>query len=217
MGDWPIFQAQVDAIDLADHPQRLRFSGEASSMSYPSICAYCGESASRQIVVQKVFRIASSGEDLTRHEIQQAAVPFCEACIGRHRQQERTLTAPQRWLASLATGLTVSGVGSSFMAVFFLPDALRALRRPGFPLPLAVVAFFALIGYSSLRGAWSDTARRRVPPQTEITRAFDFGCSDRTLFGKASFTCSIRSQSFAAALVALNAQRVLRADSGAAD
>ena len=208
MRDWPIFEPQTSACDLAPHPYRVALRGQLHQLRQPPLCAFCGAGADRCIPVLKVFRDPGGGDGVTGYCVDTAAVPYCPSCTARHGHERRVLSPIQRVAVSLATGLTVSAVGSVFMAFVLLPAAWRALWMPGFPLPLAVVLAFAAIAASSLAGAWRETARRRVPPQTEVTRAFDFSPTGAPLFGELGFVCSIRNADFARAFVAANQERV---------
>ncbi len=181
----------------------------SKGLNYPWLCPYCGQSASQCLLVEKVFRQAGSGDGVTCYQVEQAQVPYCDDCIAQHKHEQRLLTWTQRQIVSLDTGLTVSALGCSFMALLFLPVALRDIGRPGFPLPLVVVAFFALIAYSSLSGAWKQNAYRRVAPQTRITLAFDFSERYTPLFEAARCTITIRNPAFAESFVALNRQSLL--------
>jgi hypothetical protein len=208
MNAWPIFQPQDSASDLANHPHRVVLVPTSAGLAYPALCPYCGKAASRRILVQKVFRQAAAGDSVTSYRVEQAEVPYCDDCTLQHERERRVLTWPQRMVVSLATGLTVSGLGSIFMALLFLPAALRDIGRPGFPLPLVVMLFFAWIAYSSLSGAWKQNAYRRVAPQTSITLAFDFSESYAPLLDAARCTYAIRNAAFAEAFIALNSERV---------
>jgi len=193
--------------DLADHPHRVQLVHDAAGLVYPALCPNCGNPASRKLEVPKVFRRTYSDAP-TSYSVESVVAPYCNRCIAHHEHEERKLSWPQRLAVSLASGLTISAFGSVFMASVFLPDALRELTRPGFPWLLVVVAFFALLAYGSLAAAWQQTAHRRVPPQTSITRAFDFSESHAELFDEPRSTYSIRNREFAAAFTALNRERI---------
>jgi hypothetical protein len=212
MSAWPIFQPQDTASDLANHPHRVQLVGSTMAHCYPWLCPCCGGAASRRIVVQKVFRESAGGDSGTSYRVQQAEVPYCDGCIARHEREQRLLTWPQRVAVSLATGLTISALGSAFLALLFLPQALRGLGQPGIPWPLVVVAFFATIAYSSLSGAWTQNAHRRVAPQTSVTLSFDFSDCHAPWFDTAMCTYAIRSAAFAQAFTELNSKRVRRFD-----
>ncbi len=141
MTAWPICQPQDSADDLADHPYRVVVIAGSEGLNFPALCPYCGSAASQRIRVEKVFRQTSTDDSLTNYVVEQVDVPFCDGCIAQHKREQRALTSPQRMVVSLATGLSVSAFGSAFMALVFLPAALRDIGRPGFPLPLVVVAF----------------------------------------------------------------------------
>ena len=208
MISWPIFQPQDSASDLASHPHRVTLLEGSGRPNFPELCPNCGKAAFGRIVVQKVFRHTAAGDSVTTYVIQQAEVPYCDNCAAQHHREQQLLTRPQRVVVSLADGLTVSALGSGFMALVFLPAALRSVAQPGFPLLLVVVAFFVLIACSSFSGAWEQNTYRRIPPQTSITLAFDFGESYSQLFKAARRSYAIRNAAFAQAFIKLNQQFV---------
>ena len=208
MNTWPIFQPQDSASDLANHPHRVTLLEGSGRLNFPELCPNCGHAAFGRIVVQKVFRQTTTGESVTSYLIKQKEVPYCDNCIAQHHREQRLLTRPQRVVVSLATGLTVSALGCGFMALVFLPAALRSMAQPGFPWPLLVVAFFLLIAYSSFSGAWNQNTYRRVAPQTTVTLAFDFGESYAPWLKAARCTYAIRNAAFFQAFFKLNQQLV---------
>ena len=161
---WPIFQPQDSASDLADHPHRVTLLAGSEALRFPPLCPNCGNTAHGSIAVQKVFRQAPADDSVNSYVVHQLDVPYCDDCKALHDREQRLLTPQQRVAVSLATGLSVSAVGCVFMALLFLPAALKDVGRAGFPLPLVVVAFFALIAWSSFSGAWKQNAHRRVIP-----------------------------------------------------
>lgn len=215
MNSWPIFKPQDSARELADHPHRLQLV-HSSGLVYPALCPNCGDPASRNIIVEKVFRRASNTDTPDGYVIEAASPPYCDRCIAQHERELRILSWPQRVAVSLATGVTIAALGSGFMALLFLPDAVRDLAHPGFPWLLAMVLFFSLIAYASLSSAWNENAHRRVPPQTSVTLAFDFSASYAELLDTPRATYSIRNAAFAEAFMALNQERVWNPDSPAA-
>jgi hypothetical protein len=207
MKDWPIFIPQDSARDLVDHPHRVQLVHDAAGLVFPALCPHCGAAASRKIDMHKVFRRTYNDAPAT-YTIESASVPFCDRCIALHEHEARTLSWLQRVAVSLASGVTISAIGSGFMAYLLLPDALRELARPGFPWLALIALFFALLAYGSLWTAWTQNAHRRVPPQTRVTRAFDFSESYAELFDAPRSTYSIRNRTFADAFIALNRERV---------
>ena len=208
MNPWPIFQPQDSASDLVNHPHRVTLLEGSGRPNFPNLCPNCGKAAFGCIVVQKVFRQAAASGSVTSYLIQQAEVPYCDNCTKQHHREQQLLTRPQRVMVSLADGLTVSALGSSFMALVFLPAALRSVAQPGFPLLLVVVAFFVVIAGSSFSCAWKQNSYRRIAPQTSITLAFDFGERYSPLFTAARCTYAIRNAAFAQAFMKLNQQLV---------
>lgn len=208
MNSWPIFQPQDSASDLVNHPHRVTLLEGSGGPNFPDLCPNCGKAEFGRIAVQKVFRQAASSDSVTSYVMQQAEVPHCVNCAEQHYREQQLLTRLQRVVVSLADGLTVSALSSSFMALVFLPAALRSVAQPGFPLPLVVLAFFVVIAGSSFSGAWKQNTYRRIAPQTSITLAFDFGERYSPLFKAARCTYAIRNAAFAQAFVKPNQQLV---------
>ena len=204
MKAWPIFEPQDSASDLAGHPHCVTLLADSVALRFPPLCPHCGNTARGSITVQKVFRQTGSGDFVTTYVVHQLGVPYCDGCKALHDREQRLLTPQQRVAVSLATGLSVSAFGCVFMALVFLPATLKDLGRGGFPLPLVVVACFALIAWSSFSGAWTQNAYRRVAPQTSITRAFDFSEGHAPFMGAARRTYAIRNAAFADAFIKLN-------------
>ena len=200
MKDWPIFEPQAASRDLADHPHRVQLVNRTLAM--PALCPNCGAAAARSLVVRKVF-VNADTEDRTI-DIESLAVPYCDRCIALHEREVCALSWPQRLAVSLATGLTLPALGAALLALLVLPDALRELTRAGFPWPLALVAALACMSWFCLASAWKRTEHRRVPPQTSVTRAFDFSASHAETFDEPRSTYSVRNAEFFKAFTALN-------------
>jgi hypothetical protein len=205
MRSQPIFEPQRSSSALADHPHRMTLVHGGAGLAYPALCPNCGETASKRIDVQKVFERYSDGYEYVTATI---GVPYCDRCIAEHRRELRTLGWPQRLVVSLVTQSTIGALCFGVAALAFLPAALRDLTRPSFPILVLVVSCCALIAYWFLAQSWSSTAHRRVPPQTSITRTFDFSDSHAEAFDAPRATYSIRNAAFAEAFMALNRDRV---------
>ncbi len=200
----PIFEPQSTADELADHPCRLLLVESPGGPAFPPLCQYCGQPASGRLGVSKVFRVRDSSGAPDDYVIRSLEVPYCGECIARHHQASRPIGWMRIAAVSMADGLSVSAAGCALMATMLLPGGLASLFQPGFPLPAVIVLGFGAIAWSSAKGAWRQTAHRRVPAQTPISRAFDFTDADGALFAPRRTTYSIRNPAFAEAFRVLN-------------
>lgn len=72
-------------------------------------------------------------------------------------------------------------------------------------LLLGLGALFLLGSYACFRNSWSTNQYRRIPPQTSITRSFDFGDDDSSLYRTVKRTYALRHPIYAEAFARMNA------------
>ncbi|MFN3324914.1 MAG: hypothetical protein ACK5AZ_15560 [Bryobacteraceae bacterium] len=161
--------SETRGVELTGLPGLLRF---------PLICAHCGHAASGRILIEKVF--STTHRDHLDHEIVGAAVPFCPRCAAQHEREVRRVTSWKRVLMCFRSAVMLGVLGAIFLGALFLPEALGRLTRAdwtGAAIFGAIVLLFLLLAAGCFRVAWSETRRFAVPPQTSITRSFDFGAN----------------------------------------
>ena len=206
---------QDNSSELAAHPNRLALRGSPGDAVFPPLCPNCGGSAIRNIEYAKVFRhIDSDGP--TRYTVSWVAVPFCGPCIARHRAQAAKPSLSLDLISSFATldmlGAVFPAMAALFLAWLALGDVLHG-RGTRFLMELGIGAVFALIAWAQGWAVWHETERFRVPPQSDVTLAFDFGDDTASAFEPARFVCTIRDLRFADAFRALNIDREWHAGS----
>ena len=157
----------------------------------------------------KVFRHTDS-DGPTRYVVSAVAVPFCDACNARHRAQE-VKPSPVSLLLSSFAGMNMLGAvfpaaAALFVAWLALGDALHG-RGTRFVVELGIGAACGLIAWAQGLSVWQETAHLRVPPQSDVTRAFDFSDDTASTFESARFVCTMQSDRFADAFRALNIER----------
>ena len=204
------FDPQVGARELAPNSHRVELTGKLRSLTFPDACPNCGAAARERLRVRKVFRRKSYRRPW-RYFIAEVRVPFCSACIARHESEVERMSTPRRLLTAL---LSVEALGALFCGGFALFVALKILApmgqgEPLFAPVLGGVLFFAVIALIQARLAWTRTERFAIPPQTSVTRAFDFSddVSD-ALDAEQRRVYAIRNPAFAEAFAALNRGRV---------
>jgi hypothetical protein len=210
--------ASGEAGSLVPHTHRLTLRGEPGSVRWPALCAHCGAAASGTLTCSKAFR-RTQYDGPAGYVITSAEVPFCAACIERHRAE---MKPPPRWLqlaANLASHEMLGTVMLTATTLFVGYLGLKFLLRPewvGAALLLALAAVFGSFARLQGRQAWQATSYLRIPAQSEVTRAFDFSDNVASAFEPPRFVCTVRDARFAAALRALNLEREWKRDSPSA-
>lgn len=202
-------EPQDNASELAPHAYRLMLRGRVDGAEFPPLCPSCGGAASQRLEITKVFRDTDS-DGPTTYCLRSARVPFCDACIARHRAQEQPHSLLDTVLSGFASmdmlGAVFPALAALFLGYLALGDALHG-RGTRFLVEIGIAAVFALIAWGQGRSVWEQTARFRVPPQSDVTRAFDFSDDTGSVFESARFTCTIRNDRFANAFRILNVDR----------
>lgn len=203
------FEPQGAASELAPHPHRFTLRGAASSLQFPPLCPNCGSAAAHRLTYAKVFRHADS-DGPTRHVVSSIAVPFCDACIARHRALEVKRTLMSDVVSSFATMEMLGAVFPALAALFLLHLALGDMfhgRGMRMLVELGIGTVFGLIAWAQSRAVWDQTAHLRVLPQSDVTIAFDFSDDTAPAFESARFICAMRNPTFANAFRVLNIER----------
>ena len=189
----------------------VHLSAWRRQLRWPELCANCGRAAAERIPVAKAFArsylvTTRRVNDPFKFSVPHFDVPFCAACASRHRQ----LAVPQSPIRHLlsyvssvyALGVIMAGIG---IGLYFFPielhgggaDLTMRLNLPQVGFLVCALLWCAWIG-------WYCTRRLRMPPQTEITRAFDFDDWKGDFFTGRQRTYRIRSEAFADAFRDLN-------------
>lgn len=203
------FEPQDIASELAPHAHRFSLCGALSGLQFPPLCPNCGNAAAHSLTCTKVFRHPDS-DGPTRYTVISIAVPFCDTCTARHRAAEVKRTWMSDLVSSFATMEMLGAVFPAMAALFCFYLALGDLfnaRAMNTLMELGIGAVFAVIAYSQARTTWAETERFRVPPQSDVTIAFDFSDDIASVSESARFVCTVRNPVFAEAFRALNIGR----------
>jgi hypothetical protein len=162
--------------DLAQHAHRLELRGDPTDFVWPDVCPACGAPARDRLGVQKVFVRRHRGRGAgTRYAVTSLTVPFCEKCVDRHHAETRPMAPLRRVLTYFQSLLIIPVAGAAYLASVTLPAAAGTTAdEPAGRWGWGLVAAFAAICVASLIAMVPATRRFRVPPQTSITRAFDY-------------------------------------------
>jgi hypothetical protein len=120
-------------------------------------------------------------------------------------------TRLQNVLSSFSTAEMLGAVFPAIAAVFVAWLVLKELahgRWSAAGVLLLVGSFFAGIAWFQRKHVWEKTAHLRVPPQSSVTKAFDFSDDLSEVFESPRFTCTARDPAFAQAFAALNRERI---------
>jgi len=203
-------------MTLAAHPYRAELCGSPKDLTWPVICASCGNSASERIVVRKAFSTGSSSSRRSRshqysywYKVYSAPVPFCAACAREHRATVRRPTLVGAVAAVLFHPNIIAVIGCAWLLKWALSDvSWTSLNDPQMRRALPFAAIFALGLVWSLLLAWSLTRPQRIEPQTEVTLACDFSRDVSAFYERERHMYALRNKDFADALVQANQERV---------
>lgn len=194
------FEPQTADHSLAPHAHRVTLTARRGvGLRFPALCPACGGPAAGELPVRKVFA-RHHDESPTTYVVQRIAVPFCAPCIARHRAEEETQTRAEQLRRALLSEMGFAALFPGAAALFVWAKlALPAVAR-GDAVEIAVFggvgALFALISLACARAAWHRTARERVPPQTSVTRAFDYSDDLSDTFDDPRFVYAIHDPTF---------------------
>jgi hypothetical protein len=190
---------------LAAGAHRVKLAGPTGDLRYPSLCPNCGAAASEPLTIGKVFRDSGSSDTPVTHVVVEARPLFCRPCADRHRAETIRPTASDILRTALFSEAMIPAFCSLAAGLFLLHIA--STIRGGLTIvlvPVGMAIFFLLIAYSSWRGAWSGTRWKRVPAQTDTSRAFDFGHDESGLYQTVARTYAFRNRAYAEAFAAAN-------------
>lgn len=200
---------QDSARSLAPHPHRFTLRGAPSDWEFPALCPNCGQPATQRLVCEKVFRRLHS-ESPNSYVAASLAVPFCDACIARHRAGSQAQARWRLWLASLFTaemlGAVYPAIGAAVAVGMALNELFEARVDRSLSM-LALAAAFAAVAWLQRRRARLKTAYLRASPPGEVLSAFDFSDDVAPAFESPRCVCTVRDPRFAAAFIALNRAR----------
>jgi hypothetical protein len=200
------FEPQIGADELAPHAHRCELYAPPDALRFPPICAHCGGAAAERLSVAKVFRRICRAE-LTRFEVLRVAMPCCPACQALHRAQTPPLARASELATMLFTGEFAAALSSGAIALFLLwlavdDIASDAVGRAVIWITLA--AIFAVFALAAARRTQASTERFRVPPQTSVSKAFDFSNNIADAFDRPRHVYAMRDRNFAAQFIAAN-------------
>ena len=199
-------EPQQGASGLVPHPNRLTLRGAPADATFPPLCPNCGGNASRKISCSKVFSRAHV-EGPSGYVVTTVAVAFCDGCIATHRAQEAKPSLIDILTTSFASMHMVGAVFPALAAIFLARIALGDLvhgRGMSSLVELGLCAVAGLIAWGGAWSVWRNRERFRVPPQTDVTKAFDFSDDTAPVFEARRFVCTMRDARFADAFRALN-------------
>ena len=199
---------------LAQHPYHLELRGSPDDLSWPRVCASCGQGASEQIVVKKAFRPRprrySGGAGFMRpYRIAGAPIPFCGQCAAEHRATVQPPSSASKLMTMLLNPLIIPVIGFAWLAKLVSNGVGgMSFSDPGGRLGWSLVALMVVGGMWSVYVLWESTRAARLDPRTNITRSCDFSEDVSYAFEKERRIYAMQNQDFARALATLNADRV---------
>ena len=202
------FEAQFRDRDLPADAHRVELTGPPRTLAWPGMCPNCGAPAAERIEVRRIFRRGSRHRPWRYIIGPRVAVPFCAACAEQHRRELSPITARELLVRCLLNPLWIAVAGATTFAVISYQPAVVGTRgNPGHWVGVALFGTLVLTAAYGVFAVWDSTKLLRVPPPTDVTRAFEFSDNLNILLGE-RHVYAIRNSAFAEALAAANRGRL---------
>jgi hypothetical protein len=147
---------------------------QSDAVRFPPFCPNCDAPASAPLRIERAFRLyvpqPEDAPNQTRLSIDRFDIPFCGACLDRHRS---THTSPPPWTPLVRLLSEGEGLGGAVVIGIGVWFVLTGLGRMSL-VPILMGCFPLLVGLWLLRGTWKRSRHMSVPKPTEVDAAVDF-------------------------------------------
>jgi hypothetical protein len=198
--------------NLTSQPYSVELRGSPNDLSWPNVCAGCGEAASEQIQVRKAFRPrprhhgARSQAFLRPYRIASAPIPFCGKCVAEHQATVKRPSTAKKLMSFFLTPLVIPVVGSAWVASKVYPS-MKGVTGPGALLGWGLFALMAANVVWCTFLMWQTSRASRLDSLTNVTRSCDFSEDVSEFYEKERRIYAIKNKTFAESLAALNRDR----------
>jgi hypothetical protein len=192
---------------LRPDAHRVAIAGPIDDLKYPALCPHCGAAADKRLSIEKVFRETYSDDTPSGVKIARATPLFCSTCISDHRAEEQPPTLGERLKSLFLTEQALAGYSMSATGLLLGSQMLKHTQALATKVGIALLglsALFLLGAYSCFRRGWDTNRYRRIPPQTNVTRSFDFGDDDSSPFKTVKRTYALSDAAYAEAFTHMN-------------
>lgn len=193
---------------LAAYPFRLEVRGSPQSLAWPDVCANCGAGTRERLRVRKAFFRHGRGRHyhgFLGYRVVSMDVPFCPACVSRHRETLPAVSWLRRYRsfllnpAHIATVGCVVLLGNTLPAVADVPgDRTAAMVFWGLP----AIFVFGIIW--TIGTTWLMSRPDRFEPRTETSLACDVSHDVGGLLSSRRYVYGFRNKTFADAFERAN-------------
>jgi hypothetical protein len=186
----------------------MQLWGVPGNLSFPDLCANCGNSAHHRLTYSKFFYRAYSTNTTRSPDSTLIRVPFCDACIAKHRAESPGPSQLMNLLSRLLTlgqGLSTLGFGLAAVVSAYYSFIQFQRHHTTYFVSLGVLALFSAVMSKGMFGLMRDgTELIRAEKQSGMTLAFDFSDRIASPFESVRFDCTMRDEKFAKAFRELN-------------
>ena len=199
--------------NLTTQPYSLELRGSPNDLSWPRICAACGDAATQQIEVKKAFRPrprrhgSRSQAFLRPYRLASAPIPFCGKCVTAHEATVKRPSTAKKLMSFFLTPLVIPVVGSAWVMSKVYP-AMEGTSGPGALIGWGLFALMAANVVWCTFLMWQTSRASRLDSLTDITRSCDFSEDVSEFYEKERRIYSIKTKTFAETLAQLNQDRV---------
>lgn len=199
--------------NLTSQPYSVELRGSPNALSWPNMCANCGDAASEQITVKKAFRPrprrrgGNSQIFLRPYRIAAAPVPFCGKCVAEHQATVKRPSTAKKVMSFFLTPLVIPVVGSAWIMSKVYPS-MQGVTGIGALVGWGLFAIMAANVVWCTFLMWQTSRAGRLDSLTNITRSCDFSEDVSEFYEKERRIYSIKNKTFAESFATLNRDRV---------
>jgi hypothetical protein len=186
-------------------PSSLELVGAPESLSFPEICAHCGDPSDERLLIERRLRKRPRGVAGSFRRVA-VRVPFCRACMELHRRELPGFSVRDVLRALGHAHFLLPALGCAAIA---LGVAMQIDSFEGERLETVLTTLSLLLGLLSLlafRAAWR-ALRAAIARPTHVTDAFEFSGDLSSAFERQRHRYSLGDHAFAAAFETCNLRR----------
>ena len=199
--------------NLATQPYSLELRGAPNDLSWPRVCAGCGDAASEQLEVKKAFRPrprrhgSGAGSFMRPYRIASARIPFCGTCVAEHHATVKRPSTAKKLMSFFLTPLVIPVVGSAWVASKVYPS-MEGVTGTGALVGWGLFALMAANMVWCTFLMWQTSRASRLDPLTNVTRSCDFSEDVSEFYENERRIYAMKNKTFAESFATLNRDRV---------
>jgi hypothetical protein len=198
--------------DLSGYPHRMELRGAPRSLTWPDVCAHCGDRALERIRIRRAFYRRARGRrsrGFFGYQVVSADLPLCGSCATRHRETVPRVSWFRRYRWWLLNPAHIATIGCAVLLWMMLPDTRGTpLAAPGGTVAWGLIGIFVFGIVWTIGITWWMSRPDRFEPRSEITSACEISQDIGQIFESRRHLYGFRNQAFADAFQRANQSRL---------